>query len=190
LPKSKKVYGLTSAYIEFLHDRGIAIRFSDTEPVGPFDCLDLNLLESAAQQPFQSGFGVDFYPTVYDKAACLFFSIAGGHIFSNGNKRTAVLALDIFLMANAIYLTLSNPAVQKLAEDTAQYNERGEDHKEVIARISILISENSFEFKYARKVKPSSFYRRLHKRKSLIRSATINVAGARPKQAMMRGAGQ
>ena len=59
-----------------------------------FDCIDLNLLESAAEQPFQAGFGMDFYPTIYDKAACLFFSIAGGHICTNGNKRTGVLALD------------------------------------------------------------------------------------------------
>src|SRR4029077_14725128 len=183
-----RVYGLSSAYIEFLHDRGIAIRFSETEPVGPFDCLDLNLLESAAQQPFQSGFGVDFYPTVYDKAACLFFSIAGGHIFTNGNKRTAILALDQFLMVNGIYLTLSNPAVQKLAEETAQYNEKGEDYKVVIARISELISKNSFEFKYARKVKPSSFYRRIHKIKNRIRSLPINNPDARPRQAVMRGA--
>jgi death-on-curing protein len=79
-----------------------------TEPVYPHDCLDQNLLASAAVQPFQSGFGMDFYPTVSDKAACLFFSLAGGHIFSNGNKRTAVLALDQFLIANSIYLVLSN----------------------------------------------------------------------------------
>jgi death on curing protein len=56
-------------------------------------------LESAAEQPFQAGFGVEFYPTIYDKASCLFFSIAGGHIFSNGNKRASVLALDQFLLS-------------------------------------------------------------------------------------------
>jgi prophage maintenance system killer protein len=101
LPRSKKQFPLTAQYIEDIHDQGIAIAFPGLEPVHPHDCLDRNLLESAAEQPFQGGFGVDyFYPTIYDKAACLFFSIAGGHIFGNGNKRTGVLALDQFLWAN------------------------------------------------------------------------------------------
>jgi prophage maintenance system killer protein len=93
LPKSK-LFKLTPAYLEFLHDRGIAVFWPGVEPVASYDCLDLNLLESATEQPFQAGFDVEFYPTIYDKAACLFFSIAGGHIFTNGNKRTAVLALN------------------------------------------------------------------------------------------------
>jgi death-on-curing protein len=146
----------------------------------------MNLLESAARQPFQSGFGVDFYPTVYDKAACLFFSIAGGHIFSNGNKRTAVLSLDQFLYANAIYCIISNPEIQRLAEDTARYNERGENHKEVIARISALIREQSFEFHVARKRNPK-FYRQLHRIKNWIRISTLNRPDAHPRQAVMRG---
>ena len=57
--------------------------FPGVEPVYEDEPLNENLLESAAEQPFQGGFGVDYYPTIYDKAACLFFSIAGGHIFYN-----------------------------------------------------------------------------------------------------------
>ena len=55
--------------------------------VGLFDCLDLNLLQSAAEQPFQAGFGMEFYPTIYDKAACLFFSVC---------RRTRARSVQIF----------------------------------------------------------------------------------------------
>jgi death-on-curing family protein len=180
LRRSKPVK-FTAAYLEFLHDRGIAYSWPGTEPVGSQDCIDLNLLASAPEQPFQSGFGVDFYPTIYDKAACLFFSIAGGHIFSNGNKRTAVLALDLFLVANEIYLLISNEEMRKMAEQTASYNERGENHKDVIEKISKTIRENSVEFRAIKKV-DTGLWRRMHRSKRLIRAHPLNQPDAKPIQ--------
>lgn len=152
------------------------------EPVQEYERLDLNLLESAVQQPFQAGFGVEFYPTIYDKAACLFFSIAAGHIFRNGNKRTAVLALDQFLYANAHYLFLSNDAIKKMAEQTAQYRLLGKNHKDVIAAISKTVEANSFPFKAVRLRNPKA-YRSLHKVKRMIHTDPLNSPNARPRQA-------
>lgn len=140
------------------------------EPVGRHDVRDRNLLESAPRQPFQVAFGVEFYPTIYDKAACLFFSICTGHIFTNGNKRTAVLALDQFLLANETYLTLSNAQIRELAEDTAKYNIRREDQREVRSRISALIRENSIPFRTVFRTSPRA-NRRLHRVKRKIRAA-------------------
>lgn len=184
MPRNK-VARLTSAYIEFLHDKGVAIRFKDTEPVTAYDCLDLNLLESAAEQPFQAGFGDEFYPTIYDKAACLFFSIAGGHIFRNGNKRTAVLAIDQFLMANGIYLLMSNSAMERLAQDTASYRERNENHKDVMKQIAQIVTKNSFEFRAIRKSHPKQ-YRRFHAIKRFLRNFRLNQPDARPLQAALQ----
>lgn len=144
--------------------------FPGIEPVGRHDVRDRNLLESAPQQPFQAAFGVDFYPTIYDKAACLFFSICTGHIFTNGNKRTAVLALDQFLLANEAYLTLSNEQIRELAEDTAKYNIRREDQQAVRRRISQLIRENSILFKAFFRSNPA-LNRRMHRVKRKIRAA-------------------
>lgn len=183
MPASKPFFRLTAAFIESLHDEGITITWPGIEPVEEYECLDLNLLESAAEQPFQAGFGVDFYPTIYDKAACLFFSIAGGHIFRNGNKRTAVLALDQFLMANAYYLYMSNDAIKKMAEDTAKYRILDRDHKAVKAEIAEAIAATTFQFKAARKINPK-FYRRGHKVKKLIRTDPLNQPGALPRQAL------
>lgn len=175
MPKSKPTYGLTAHYIEFIHDRGVALTWPGLEPVYEYECLDRNLLEAAAVQPFQAGYGVDFYPTVVDKAAYLFFSIAGGHIFRNGNKRTAVLALDQFLNANAHYLLLSNEEVKNLAEDTASYNENGETKDFALARIRKAIGEHVVEFRHFRKRDPAA-YRGMHATKNSIRECGGAIA--------------
>ena len=126
---------------------------------------------------------MDFYPSVYDKAACVFFSLAGGHIFGNGNKRTAVLALDQFLLANATYLLLSNEEMRAIAERTATYRTRNENAKDVIAVLSETVEANSVAFRLTR-LKNPRFYREIHAVKNLIRGSRLNQPGARPRQAI------
>jgi death-on-curing family protein len=167
LPTAREAFRFNASFIEFLHDEGIALSFPGLEPVYKNDVLDRNLLESAVQQPFQGGFGQDFYPTIYDKAACLFFSIAGGHIFSNGNKRTGVLALDQFLLANSVYLLLSNEDMEQLAKRTASHRERKEDHKQVKQHISDVITAESIEFRALRKLNVTAYRRNLRFKKNL-----------------------
>ncbi|WP_243148624.1 Fic family protein [Oenococcus sicerae] len=48
----------------------------------------------------QEAFGVDFHPTIIDKAAFLWYSIATKQLFNNGNKRTAFLSTIMFLKFN------------------------------------------------------------------------------------------
>lgn len=170
--KGRRVYGLKASYIEFLHDRGIALAWPNAEPVSSRDCIQPNLLESAARQPFQSGFGVEYYPTLTDKAACLFFSIAGGHIFGNGNKRTAVLSLDLFLLANSVYSTISNDEMVELAQLTASYNERGEDREVTVERIRGCVANNSIELRFLRLHSPA-LYRKMHRTKNDLRLSTF-----------------
>lgn len=141
------LYGLTAQYIEFLHDHGIALFYEGLEPVRERECIDRNLLASAPLQPFQSAFGVDAYPTIYDKAACLFFSIAGGHIFTNGNKRTSVLALEHFLVANAILLAIPNEEMVRLTRNTASHRSMGENPEAMKRSIASIIRENSSPFR-------------------------------------------
>jgi death-on-curing protein len=167
LPTAREPFRFNATFIEFLHDEGIALSFPGIEPVYKNDVLDRNLLESAVEQPFSGVFGQEFYPTIYDKAACLFFSIAGGHIFSNGNKRTGVLALDQFLLANSVYLLLSNDDMESLAKSTASYREREEDHKDVKERISSIIKSESVEFKAVRKENMAAYRRFLRFRKHI-----------------------
>jgi hypothetical protein len=146
LPKSKAAFPLTAAYLETLHDEGITLIWPGVEPVSTYDCIDLNLLESAAKQPFQAGFGVDFYPTVYDKAACLFFQSPVGTSSLMGIREPQCFALDQFLYANSIFLILTNRGMEKLAIETASYRTRGEKSKDVIAQLSATIQANSIPF--------------------------------------------
>jgi death on curing protein len=61
-------------------------------------------LASAALQPYQTVFGEDAYPTIPEKAAAHAFFLAEGQPFVDGNKRTAALALTVFLDLNGYEL--------------------------------------------------------------------------------------
>lgn len=72
-------------------------KYSPTEPIG---VKDHALLESAVFRCQTTVGGEDAYPSVFEKAAALFESIALNHAFINGNKRTALQSLAIFLRYN------------------------------------------------------------------------------------------
>lgn len=61
---------------------------------------DVHLLYSALRRPAMVLFGQPQFPTVFDKAAALMESLAYHHLFADGNKRTAVLAVALFLERN------------------------------------------------------------------------------------------
>ena len=56
------------------------------------DPLDY-LIEAVAAEMF----GKPLYPEIYDKAGLYMFNINGGHIFTDGNKRTALESALLFL---------------------------------------------------------------------------------------------
>lgn len=61
---------------------------------------DVHLLSSAAARPAISLFGQPQFPTLLEKAAALIHSLAYHHLFIDGNKRTAVRAVTLFLEMN------------------------------------------------------------------------------------------
>jgi death on curing protein len=63
---------------------------------------DVDLLEAAVLRPQTSAFGEDAYPRMIDKAAALFHSLARNHAFVDGNKRTATIAMILFLRKNGV----------------------------------------------------------------------------------------
>jgi death on curing protein len=66
---------------------------------------DLHLLDSAARRPAIHLFGEPQFPTLIDKAAALLHSLAYHHLFADGNKRTAVIAVTQFLQRNGLQPT-------------------------------------------------------------------------------------
>lgn len=61
---------------------------------------DLNLIDSAVNQPQAAFGGQEFYPALAEKAAVLAFSLAKNHGFIDGNKRIAHAAMETFLVRN------------------------------------------------------------------------------------------
>ncbi|MFQ3647420.1 MAG: type II toxin-antitoxin system death-on-curing family toxin [Anaerolineae bacterium] len=71
---------------------------------------DRHLLLSAVNRPKLSFYGQSQFPTLHDKAAALLESLAYHHLFADGNKRTALLAVTRFLEVNGWQPTWSAQA--------------------------------------------------------------------------------
>lgn len=69
---------------------------------------DAGLLASALARPRNlAGYGA---PDAADLAAAYGFGIARNHPFIDGNKRTAFVCAELFLMLNGVALTADNPS--------------------------------------------------------------------------------
>ncbi|MGK5451046.1 type II toxin-antitoxin system death-on-curing family toxin [Streptomyces radiopugnans] len=85
---------------------------------------DMGLLVSAIERPRTNVFGAELYPTLHDKAAALLHSVARNHALIDGNKRTAWLAMRVFLRLNGVsasipppHVSIAGPFVEEVAQD-------------------------------------------------------------------------
>lgn len=89
---------LTSEQILRLHELQIErIR-------GQAGIINLGAVESAARSPAQAFAGVELYPAIEAKAACIAYTLFRSHPFNDGNKRTGHMA-EVFLKLNGWELT-------------------------------------------------------------------------------------
>ena len=79
-------------------------KYSPEEPIG---IADLDSLQMIVEQPKQEIFENILYPDIYSKAAIIWINLIKKHPFYNANKRTAVLALHMFLALNGYKSNLS-----------------------------------------------------------------------------------
>lgn len=71
---------------------------------------DSGLLESAVYRPQASFGGRDLYPDLFAKTAALGHSIVSNHPFPDGNKRTGLEAMRLFLRINGYDIKASEDA--------------------------------------------------------------------------------
>ncbi len=64
-------------------------------------------IESILEQQYPK-FGVDKYPTVFQKAAMLMYFFIKGHCFADGNKRVGIQSAIVFLEVNGYEDNLDN----------------------------------------------------------------------------------
>lgn len=83
---------------------------------------DENLLASAVNTPFQTFMGNDLYPSIFDKAAQLCYGIANNHPFTDGNKRTALHSMYVYLIINGFDIDASQQEVENLIINVAAGN--------------------------------------------------------------------
>jgi death-on-curing protein len=81
--------------------------------------LDIRLLESAISRPQTQLSDKEMYPTGYNKAAVLAVGIINNYPFVDGNKRTGLHAMLVFLELNGIKIGIDNKELVKLGIDIA-----------------------------------------------------------------------
>ena len=89
--------------IHAIHDRQIS------EHGGLPGVRDEGLLQSALSRPENLYFYGDPKPDISDMAAAYGFGISKNHPFNDGNKRTALIAIRLFLKLNGFDLTATGP---------------------------------------------------------------------------------
>ncbi len=166
-------------YVEHIRDGLVTRLWPGGDPIAADEYRSKELLASATARPFHSAFGRDAYSTVIEKAAALFHSLISNHPFHNGNKRTAVLAFDIFLVVNGYFGLLNNDRMYKLAEKTASYRERGLSHAESMTEILNETREHVIplaELKQAAKrdQRIAELYKHVMKARRLVRKLDLN----------------
>lgn len=88
-----------------LHNELVRFFIKEDDPIEPAGPRDKGLLISAISRP-TTGLGeYEKYPTTTHKAAALVHSLILNHPFHNGNKRTALAAMVMFLRRNDLILT-------------------------------------------------------------------------------------
>lgn len=93
----------------------------DKDPIKPHGVRDTNLLSSAVERPQTGLIETRKYPTVEMAGAALLHSIVLNHAFYNGNKRTALVCLLVFLDKNSLMPEFTEDDLFKLTLNLAQH---------------------------------------------------------------------
>jgi death-on-curing family protein len=134
---------LAPEFIEHIHDVLVGAFLPFDEKVSPAEYRSRDRIESSVSRPFQTVFGEEAYPAIHQKAAALFHSLVCNHCFINGNKRTAVIGLDLFLLVNGYLLAMSSEEVYEVAKATATANQQGLNAEDVVSDLAKKIDSSS-----------------------------------------------
>lgn len=104
---------LTKDDLQFLHDTEVE-QFG-----GLYGVRDEALLDSVSKAPYQSVFGQDLYPSVFDKAAKYLYDFSTYQIFLDGNKRSGLCTAAMFLKMNGYELDMDFSQVYDLTMKVA-----------------------------------------------------------------------
>ncbi len=91
------------------------------DPITPAGVRSESLLSSAVTRPQTSLNNTNKYPTVEMAASALVHSLVHNHPFHNGNKRTALVAMLVFLDENGFMVTCKEDALFEFVLKVAKH---------------------------------------------------------------------
>lgn len=112
---------LSKEQVILLHERLIEVTG------GSNGVRDEGMLDSALANPFQSFGGEELYPGVEAKAAQLCFGIVKNHPMVDGNKRSGVHVMLVFLALNGYELSYTQKELSDVILDLASGKITAED---------------------------------------------------------------
>src|SRR5215211_5026825 len=104
---------------ELIYINGVILKRLDIAS-GKQKIRDIELLQAAVARPEASAFGADAYPTLREKAAALLHSLARNHPFTDGNKRTATVAVVFMCRLNGETVTWTQHNALKMIMRAAE----------------------------------------------------------------------
>jgi death-on-curing family protein len=117
-----------------IHDELVSDFAKSDDPISPPGVRSEGLLVSALSRPQTAMEGVKKYPTVEMGAAALLHSIVHDHPFHNGNKRTGMVSLLVFLDENGLLCTCDDSELFKMVVRLAQHSIVGGPRHELADR--------------------------------------------------------
>ncbi|KIS03202.1 type II toxin-antitoxin system death-on-curing family toxin [Paucilactobacillus wasatchensis] len=102
---------------------------------------DANALNALITLPKQQAFDQELYPSIAAKGTSLFVKIIKKHVFADGNKRTAVIALLLFLRKNGFTLNVSQQQLADYTLSIAQTDDNRLDYHEITQWLNAHISK-------------------------------------------------
>ena len=122
--KEQDIRHLSATDIETIHFALVRDFSGSKDPIDPPGVKSVALLESAAGRARTSLGKIDKYPTVPMAAAALTHAIVHNHPFHNGNKRTALVSLLVFLDKNGFLLETTQDTLYDLLLQIASHSLR------------------------------------------------------------------
>lgn len=104
----KEILFLTLEDVLYIHEDQIS-RYG-----GMHGVRDLGLLESAIAQPMMQFQNQYLHKNIYDMASAYIYHLCLNHPFFDGNKRTALVTMILFLRLNDVFLNCEDEKVETL----------------------------------------------------------------------------
>ncbi len=115
-----------------------------SEPMYELNKKNIEQIKSALEIPFVSFFGEEKYKTLEGKAASIIYFVSKNHAFPNGNKRTAIILMLLFLAENGKWTTFSSEELYDFSlKITSNPNK---NHEERIREIAETLKDNLKDF--------------------------------------------